>query len=592
MIQVLDPKEAQSQIAAGGLDIIDVRDSRDWASGHIPGARNLPLDDLKAGARLARDRVLFVCARGMRSQTAARIAEQQGFSEVYSLDGGMIEWARQGLPIEAVPAAVEAAPAARPSSPEPAGSTDASCGLPEPGLEVIIGANLRALRAERGLSLDSLARLTGLGRSLLGQIELGKAAPSVNVVWKIARAFDVHFSALLATATRAETSVLRGAQATRLASPDGRFSSRALFPLGERPAAEFYELYLGPHSREDANPHQAGTRENLIVVAGRLELLVGSERHELARGDAIVFSADVAHAYVNPDKEPCWMHLVMTYARPAQALAAFVAARRSAGRFQAHPRRPGPRDEGRDAGAAVRLGGEPAVPLVRHPDIRRPGRHPAVRAARPCRVDPVQIERTPRQIPDLQRRRDALGRRDPDAGTPELPGRRARGRGPPDPLLDRVPLRVLLAQRLARERPVVVDPEISLGRLGKILARVGHRVGPHLRPVEPRDRLVAPGRRRMLIGILAPWSRPAQGQPLVGMRQLVQQRERLIEARRPQKRPRIVDLDAVLLGRVIPVRHQPGPRSMELRRPPRPAVLGRPLDPDLHPLDRPDFPAK
>jgi rhodanese-related sulfurtransferase/transcriptional regulator with XRE-family HTH domain len=314
MIQVVDPTEAQALIAGGGVDVIDVRDPRDWASGHVPGARNVPLDDLKARPSLPQDRVLFICARGMRSQTAAKLAEREGKREIYSLDGGMLEWASKGLPIEAVPE--EAAPTPTTAAPDPLPQpVDPSCGLPEPGLEAIVGVNLRALRTERSLSLDDLARLTGLSRTLLGQIELGKTAPSVNVVWKIARAFDVHFAALLATAPRTETTVLRAATATRLASPDGRFSSRALFPLGDRPDAELYELYLGPHSREDAHPHQPGTRENLIVVSGQLRLTIGAEHHDLARGDAIVFAADVVHAYENPGKDPCWIHLVMTYAR-------------------------------------------------------------------------------------------------------------------------------------------------------------------------------------------------------------------------------------------------------------------------------------
>jgi transcriptional regulator with XRE-family HTH domain len=178
----------------------------------------------------------------------------------------------------------------------------------------VVGANLRALRTQRNVSLDQLARMSGLSRSLLGQIELGKTSPSVSVVWRIARAFDVHFSAMLATPERVETRVQRRAQAKRLVSPDGRFSSRALYNLGERNEAEFYELFLAAHSREDAQPHQPGTRENLIVAAGRLELHVGGTRFDLEAGDALIFAADVAHSYVNPAAADCWLYLVMTYA--------------------------------------------------------------------------------------------------------------------------------------------------------------------------------------------------------------------------------------------------------------------------------------
>lgn len=181
----------------------------------------------------------------------------------------------------------------------------------------MVGSNLRALRQRRNMSLDEAARLTGVSRTLLGQIELGKAPPSVSVVWKLARAFKVHFSALLATNESFPTSILRSADAKRLVSPDGRFSSRPLYPATDDPDTEFYELFLAGHSREDAEPHAPGTRENLVVSRGRLEVHAGGERFELGQGDAIVFSADVPHAYVNPGSEECWMYLVMTYGAPA-----------------------------------------------------------------------------------------------------------------------------------------------------------------------------------------------------------------------------------------------------------------------------------
>ena len=86
-----------------------------------------------------------------------------------------------------------------------------------------------------------------------------------------------------------------------------------LYVAESDPGAEFYELFLAAHSREDAQPHQPGTRENLIVTAGRLVMHVAGVQHELGEGDAIVFTADVPHAYVNPGGEDCWMYLVMTY---------------------------------------------------------------------------------------------------------------------------------------------------------------------------------------------------------------------------------------------------------------------------------------
>lgn len=86
-----------------------------------------------------------------------------------------------------------------------------------------------------------------------------------------------------------------------------------LYPLTEKPQADFYELYFTGHSGEDAQPHEPGTRENLVITPGRLEVDEDGVRHELTKGDAIIFGADVPHAYINSSNEACWADLVMTY---------------------------------------------------------------------------------------------------------------------------------------------------------------------------------------------------------------------------------------------------------------------------------------
>ncbi len=122
------------------------------------------------------------------------------------------------------------------------------------------------------------------------------------------------FAALLARPGSSELRIFRSAGAKRISGTDGRFSSRALYhPEDTGGAFEFYELWLAGHGREDAEPHPRGTRENLVVTSGRLVLEIGGQRHELAKGDAIAFTADAPHSYVNPASEECWMNLVMTY---------------------------------------------------------------------------------------------------------------------------------------------------------------------------------------------------------------------------------------------------------------------------------------
>jgi transcriptional regulator with XRE-family HTH domain len=180
-------------------------------------------------------------------------------------------------------------------------------------LTPILGANLRRLRIRRGLSLERLARASGVSRAMLGQIELGQSTPTINVVWKIARSLGVPFSALISHSVRPRTALLPGDRAKVLTSADGTFISRALFPYDEARKVEFYELRLRPHGREVAEAHPAGTTENLIVSTGSLSLLVDSERFSLEAGDAVFFEADVPHEYNNTGERDVVMYLVMTY---------------------------------------------------------------------------------------------------------------------------------------------------------------------------------------------------------------------------------------------------------------------------------------
>jgi rhodanese-related sulfurtransferase len=101
MIHSLDAKEAQALIARGNFDVVDVREPREWSTGHLPGARLVPLDRLRASpaAALPRDGVIFVCAVGVRSQTAAKVAEANGLRDLYNLSGGTRGWVNAGLPL-------------------------------------------------------------------------------------------------------------------------------------------------------------------------------------------------------------------------------------------------------------------------------------------------------------------------------------------------------------------------------------------------------------------------------------------------------------------------------------------------------------
>ncbi len=96
------PADYQSKFGAGSDHIlIDVRTPEEFASGHIPGSVNIPVDSL--GQRLSevpQDKpVVLYCRSGNRSGQAAQILDQAGYSQIYDL-GGIVTWQQQGYPVQ------------------------------------------------------------------------------------------------------------------------------------------------------------------------------------------------------------------------------------------------------------------------------------------------------------------------------------------------------------------------------------------------------------------------------------------------------------------------------------------------------------
>jgi rhodanese-related sulfurtransferase len=110
MVETLTPAAAADLLSTANVDLVDVRDEREFCTGHLPGARNIPLETLRADPDkfLSHEKaIVFVCAKGVRSLTAAKLAERLGYEHVSNLEGGTSAWSKAGfaLAIEPIVAA-------------------------------------------------------------------------------------------------------------------------------------------------------------------------------------------------------------------------------------------------------------------------------------------------------------------------------------------------------------------------------------------------------------------------------------------------------------------------------------------------------
>ena len=97
------PQDVTLLINRSKATIVDVRDAKEFAEGHLPEARNIPLAELdKRIAELEKFKsksVVVVCKSGARASAAAAKLVKAGFADVVNLEGGVAAWQKAGLPL-------------------------------------------------------------------------------------------------------------------------------------------------------------------------------------------------------------------------------------------------------------------------------------------------------------------------------------------------------------------------------------------------------------------------------------------------------------------------------------------------------------
>ena len=96
--------EATRLMNQPGALVLDVREDAEFAAGHLPRARHIPLGQLRGRldelAKFKEKPVLVTCRSGARSGSACRALRKAGFTQVFNLKGGVGAWSQASLPVE------------------------------------------------------------------------------------------------------------------------------------------------------------------------------------------------------------------------------------------------------------------------------------------------------------------------------------------------------------------------------------------------------------------------------------------------------------------------------------------------------------
>jgi transcriptional regulator with XRE-family HTH domain len=179
-------------------------------------------------------------------------------------------------------------------------------------LHITIAKNLKTFRENKKLSLEKVAELTGVSKTMIGQIERGESSPTIKTIWKIANGLKISFSSLI-TCPQPETKIVRKEERKTLSESEGKYRVFSNFPFEAERRIEVYTVEIDAGGFLDSDAHLEGTEEYITVFEGELKLSVNDQQFVIKSGDSIRFKADQSHSYRNIGASKTSISMILYY---------------------------------------------------------------------------------------------------------------------------------------------------------------------------------------------------------------------------------------------------------------------------------------
>jgi len=160
----------------------------------------------------------------------------------------------------------------------------------------VVANNLQAIREARKLSLESLSELTGVSKSMLRQIEMGKSSPTIGIIWKIANGLKVSFTSLLRKPL-VEAKVRSFTGGKPLTAESEHYRVFPLIPFEPEQSYETYYFEMDPDTVFSGEPHEGNVCEYVFVITGQLEIRVDGKKFNIHENEFLQFQANFPHEY-------------------------------------------------------------------------------------------------------------------------------------------------------------------------------------------------------------------------------------------------------------------------------------------------------
>jgi transcriptional regulator with XRE-family HTH domain len=165
-----------------------------------------------------------------------------------------------------------------------------SRGIDAHAIDRRLAGRLRALRGERGWSLETLAARSGVSRATLSRLENAEVSPTAQVLGRICAAYGIAISRLMLEVEEGFAPLVRAEDRPVWTDASAGFVRRSASPPARALAGEVLDCSLAPGTRiAYQRPPVEGLEHHLLLSEGRLEITLDAETHALRPADCLRF---------------------------------------------------------------------------------------------------------------------------------------------------------------------------------------------------------------------------------------------------------------------------------------------------------------
>lgn len=183
--------------------------------------------------------------------------------------------------------------------------------------EEATGTRLKTLRQRHGMTLDDLAKASGVSRAMISRIERGEVSPTASLLARLCEALGLSLSHFFAPDDPPARPFIRRDEQRLWRDPATGYLRRSVSPPGTDSAVDIVEVEFPPGARVSFPPREESRdmAQHVWLFEGQLNMILPDKTYELAPGDCLFMHIGDAFEFHNPSDKPARYAVILDRGR-------------------------------------------------------------------------------------------------------------------------------------------------------------------------------------------------------------------------------------------------------------------------------------